>query len=197
MNGLTGIFVFSTSYPMQWHSVSQAIMASFRIQASSHTWLRSQFPSHFLHLEAPTRVISSQQRLWKWEMGEQIPHDPPSFPKLLWLGLLPSQPSWWQQPDELEETVGHCKSAGHRQPEWKQLPVRSTVFPVNLLTEELCCDKSSSDLPSLSIYEHQASKDTLHIRSHTLNWSIYQFNINFGAESIKCKWKWKKQFSFD
>lgn len=120
MNGLTGIFVFSTSYPMQWHSDSRAIMASLRIQASSHTWLCSQFLSHFLHLEAPTRVISSQQKLWKWQAREQIPVtqylwapcSPPAFPSSSGWGCCPpsragdsSQMNWrrlWATASQLD-----------------------------------------------------------------------------------------------
>lgn len=108
-------------------------------------------------------------------------HSPlsPSIHRLLWQWLLPSQPSWWQQPDELEKAVGNSKSAGSSYQQGSQLS------PINHLTGELCCHKSSSDLFSLC-----ATKETLHIRSHTLHQSIHWFNIGFGAESIKYKWKW-------
>lgn len=59
--------------PIWSQSVRRATMGSFRIQVSSHTWLCWQFPSHFsLHLAAPTRVLTSQQRLWKRQIGEQV-----------------------------------------------------------------------------------------------------------------------------
>ena len=135
INGLTGIFVFSTSCP---HTITLLAEPSWTDLGFSLLPIRGsvQFPSHFLHLAAPTSVLTRQQRLWKWGTGEQVtitqycalPSLPPSFHKVLWLRLLPSHPSWWWQPDELEEAVGNRKSAEHRQWEWKQLPARFTAF---------------------------------------------------------------------
>ena len=115
--------------PMRLHSVSRATVGSFRIQASSHTWLCSQFPSHFLHLAAPTRVLTSQQRLWKWEIGEQV--------KVTQCCALPSLTQLSQAPVAVAAafptelitaarwTGGSC---GKWQISWKQLPARFRAF---------------------------------------------------------------------
>lgn len=134
-------------------SVSRTTMGSFRIQTSSHTWLCSQLLPYFLHLSAPPRVLTSQQRLWKWEIGQQVAVTRGCVPSpLLWLSQVPlAVPAAFptQLMTAARWTGGGC---GKQQISWTQAAGMAAdtrevhSFPSSTSPHMSCCHQSSSGL---------------------------------------------------
>lgn len=184
--------------PRWLHSVSRATMGSLRTQTSSHTWLCSQLLPYFLQLSAPAGAPTSQQRLWKWEIGQQVTvtqHCVPSSLLLLSAEAPLSVPAAF--PAQLMTAArwtgggcGHSKSARHRQQEWKQTPGRFPAFPHGppctgaVLSPKLFRPVQLQPLWGTGQLKSFAYQIPCTDAKPGTDWS------NLGTKSIKCKWKW-------
>lgn len=138
--------------------------------------LCSQLLPYFLHLSAPTRDLTRQQRLWKWEIGQQVAVTQDCVPlPLLQLSQAPlAVPAAF--PNQLMTaarwTGGAC---GTQQISWTQATGLEAAtrevhsFPSSTSPHLGCVVtralRACTASPSAG---HWASKGALHITSHTL-----------------------------
>lgn len=179
------------AFPRWLHSVRRATMGSFRTQTSSHTWLCSQLLPYFLQLSAPARVLTSQQRLWKWEIGQQVHSNsglcallskaPLCVPAAFAAQLMTA--ARWTGGGCGKQQISRTQATGMEADtrEVHSFPSSTSLHMSYVATKALqTCTASAS-------VGHRAGKSALHIRSQALMLNPRTEWSNLGA---KYKWKW-------